>query len=323
MRSRVGLGVVSTLHSPFTPLAVRRADSLPGSSPIPTSPVHPSHSEDSRSEDSGSEGSGNEDETPKNSALPVLPPLSSDGPSAEERKAAVFEEVLETLSSNGLSFGQLMLYVFDPVYKQGVVRWKRFFKHQELATQVLNLWVSNQNSPSARQEVGMWAEDYVAEAMCDEAQGITGSKKLQTADNAINNDYVTNFSMLPMGTYFQTAARISMRFSQHLRPPPRNLKSGLVQCAEKHFTIITAATLSLLGEFSRKNNFFCHIISLYLYATVAQRQTILVMSHLGILESYWNLIHSLRVMINRCRRVVNLEDNPPRIPPGTPSSGRC
>ncbi|KAJ7790637.1 hypothetical protein B0H14DRAFT_2625811 [Mycena olivaceomarginata] len=299
MCGRVGLGVVSTLHSPFTPLAVRRVDFLPGSSPIPTSPVHPSHSEDSRSEDSGSEGSGNKDETPRNSALPVLPPLSSDGlihtspvvgtkeqkktkkwekgakkrketrankqsasaVSAEERKAAVFEEVLEKLSSNGLSFGWLMLYVFDPVHKQGVVRWNGFFKHQGLATQVLNLWV------------GTWAEDYVAEAMRDEAQGITESKKLQTADTAIDNDYVTNFSMLSMGTYFQMAARISMKVLAAFATSPRNLKSGLMQRAGKHFTIITAVALSLLGEFNHKNNFSHHIMGLYLYATGAQRQS--------------------------------------------------
>ncbi|KAJ7319127.1 hypothetical protein DFH08DRAFT_926720 [Mycena albidolilacea] len=293
------------------------------------------------SEDSGSEGSGNEDEAPQNSALPVLPPLSSDGlihtspvvstkeqkkakkrekgakkrketmankqsasaASAEERKAAVFEEVLETLSSNGLSFGQLMLYVFDPIYKQGVVRWNGFFKHQGLATQVLNLWMSNQNSPLAQQEVGTWAEDYVAEVMHDEAQGITESKKLQTADTAINNDYVTNFSMLSMGTYFQTAARISMKVLVAFATSPRNLKSGLVQRAGKHFTIITAAALSLLGEFSHKNNFSCRIMGLYLYATGAQCQTISVMSHLGISESYQNLIHS-SPKIENLKRIV-------------------
>ncbi|KAJ7882434.1 hypothetical protein B0H14DRAFT_3755712 [Mycena olivaceomarginata] len=330
MHGGVGLGVVSTLHSPFTPLAVRRADSLPGSSPIPTSPVHPSHSEDSQSEDSGSEGSGNEDEAPKillyHDGLIHTSPVvgtkeqkkakkwekgakkrketmankqSASAASAEECKAAVFEEVLETLSSNGLSFGQLMLYVFDPIYKQGVVRW---------------------NGPSARQEVGTWAEDYGAEAMRDEAQGITESKKLQTADTAIDNDYVTKFSMLSMGTYFQTAARISMKVLVAFATPPRNLKSGLVQRAGKHFTIITAAALSLLGEFSHKNNFSRRIMGLYLYATGAQRQTISVMSHLGISESYQNLIHSSRVMINRHRRIVNPEDNPPRIPPGTPNS---
>ncbi|KAJ7868794.1 hypothetical protein B0H14DRAFT_3084033 [Mycena olivaceomarginata] len=227
---------------------------------------------------------------------------SASAASAEERKAAVFEEVLETLSSNGLSFSQLMLYVFDPVYKQGVVRWNEFFKHQGLATQVLNLWVSNQNSPSARQEVGTWAEDYVAEAMRDEAQGITESKKLQTADTAIDNDYVTNFSMLSMGTYFQTAARISMKVLAAFATSPRNLKSGLVQRAGKHFTIITAAALSLLGEFSHKNNFSRRIMGLYLYATGAQRQTISVMSHLGISESYQNLIHSSELSSPACSK---------------------
>ncbi|KAJ7859515.1 hypothetical protein B0H14DRAFT_3446641 [Mycena olivaceomarginata] len=279
MRGGLGFGRATTPYSPFTPLASHRRDSLPGSSPIPTSP----------------NDSGDEDEITGNLALP---PLSSDG--------LIYTSPIK-LSANGLSFGQLMLYVFDPLYKQGAVRWSGFFKHEGLATQILNLWVSNKNSASARQEVGTWAEDYVAERMRDEAQEITESKTLQTAGTAIDNNYVTSFSMLSMGSYIQTAARISMKNARS--------RTG------KRFTIITAAALSLLGEFSHKNNFSRRIMGLYLYATGAQRQTISVMSHLGISESYQHIIRKSRVMINRRQRDINLDADPPMVPPCTPNNG--
>jgi hypothetical protein len=84
--------------------------------------------------------------------------------------------------------------------------------------------------------------------MHNEAQGITESKKLQTADTAIDNDYVTNFNMLSMGTYFQTAARISMKVLTAFATSPRNLKSGFVQCAGKHFTVCCYVIILLKGE---------------------------------------------------------------------------
>jgi hypothetical protein len=61
-------------------------------------------------------------------------------------------------------------------------------------------------------------------------------------------------------------------------------------------------------------------MALYLYATGAQRQTISVMSHLGISESYQSLTHKPRVMINRRRRVVLWDELPPVPPPPTPSA---
>ncbi|KAJ7759308.1 hypothetical protein B0H14DRAFT_3596127 [Mycena olivaceomarginata] len=337
LRGGVGLGLVSAPYSPFRPLQAHGDDSLPGSSPIPTSPVRPLSFESSGSEDSGSESSDNEDKTP---VTPALPPLSSDGllytspiagtkeqklakirakaakkrlatiankqtaaeAASEEENVAIFEEILEKLSSNRLSFGQLMLYVFDPL-------------HRGLATQILNLWVSNKNSATVRQEVGTWAEDYVVEQMRDEAEGITASKQLQTADTAIDNKYVTGFSMLSMGTYIQTEARVSMKMLGAFATSSRNLKTGLAQRTGKRFTIITAAALSLLGEFSHKNNFSRR---LYLYATGAQRQTISVMSHLGISESYQHITRKARIMINRRRRVVDVDAEPPAVPPCTP-----
>ncbi|KAJ7764572.1 hypothetical protein DFH07DRAFT_867253 [Mycena maculata] len=298
-----------------------------GSSPIPTSPAQPS--------------------SPTAASL-ALPPLSSDGliptsplvgtreqrkahaiakghrkrvatlaqnksaeaESSEANKVQVFEGILETLSSNGLSFGQLMLYVFDPIYKKGLVHWEGFFKQEGLATRVLDLWVSNKISPTARAEVGRWAEDYVAEMMRDESRDITESKTLQMGSTSINQGYVRSFSILSMGTYLETAARVSMKMFAVFATSPRNLKANIQQRTAKRFTIITSVALSLLGEFSHRNNF----------SRRAQRQTISVMSHLGISESYQSLTHKARVMIQHRWRTVNPDDDPPSPLPFTPST---
>ena len=54
--------------------------------------------------------------------------------------------------------------------------------------------------------------------------------------------------------------------------------------------VVTSAALSCLGEYSHANNLAKRVVGLYLYATGAQRQSIHVLSTLGLSESYSNLI---------------------------------
>jgi hypothetical protein len=57
-----------------------------------------------------------------------------------------------------------------------------------------------------------------------------------------------------------------------------------------YFQVITSVTAQLLGEHSHSNNFVKRIMTLYMYASGAQQQVITVISHLGLSESYNNLI---------------------------------
>lgn len=82
--------------------------------------------------------------------------------------------------------------------------------------------------------------------------------------------------------------------------------------------IVTSAALALLGEYSHKNNFARRIMGLYLYAAGAQRQTISVMAHLGISESYQNLTRKPRFVIHRRARRINPDDPIPSPPLPTP-----
>lgn len=50
--------------------------------------------------------------------------------------------------------------------------------------------------------------------------------------------------------------------------------------------IVMSAALTLMGEFSYKNNWAKKAVGLYMYSTGSQRQPLSVMAHLGISESY-------------------------------------
>ncbi|KAJ7026665.1 hypothetical protein C8F04DRAFT_966145 [Mycena alexandri] len=336
----VGLNPSTSASVPgtTTPTRYQRGDSLPGSSPIDSSPARSIFSSPARIAAT---------QALANSVPLPLPPLSSDGinPSspitgtkedrlaasyrkrhrkrantiaaqkvlsgeeAEDNKTVVFDDILNKLRDNGLTFGQLMLYVFDPIYKQGTTRWDGFFKESGLAARVLGLWVSNKNSATAREEVGTWAEDYVAARVHAEGQAVTASKMLQTAGVPVDNDYVTGFSMVKVGEKIALAARVTMRMLNAFATSARNLKTNLPHRAAKRFTVVTSAALALLGKFSHKNNYSRRIMGLYLYATGAQRQTITVMAHLGISESYQNLTHKPRTNAKRrTRRLSTLHE---------------
>ncbi|KAJ7302510.1 hypothetical protein DFH08DRAFT_826533 [Mycena albidolilacea] len=244
--------------------------------------------------------------------------LASNATSAEQ-KHAIFDGILAELTDNGLTFGDLMLYVFNPIYKQGETRWQGFFRNRGLATSILGFWVAPENGETAREEVTEWAGDFVADLAQEAARNVTSSKYLQTGSGTVDAEYVDGFSIPKLHAYLQTHTRIVMKIFDALATSTRNLRKDLPSRIVKRATIVTSAALALLGEFSHKNNFSRRIMVLYLYAAGAQRQTILVMAHLGISESYQNLTHKPRFTILRRSRRVDPEDPIPSTPPSTPS----
>ncbi|KAJ6629084.1 hypothetical protein B0H10DRAFT_2160566 [Mycena sp. CBHHK59/15] len=235
----------------------------------------------------------------------------------EAKTKEVFDKVLGQLADNKLSFGDLMLYVFDPIYKQGQTRWNGFFRCPGLATKILDLWVSRENSETAWAEVDVWAGDYVAEWARNEAKEITKSKALQTG-RTVDGSYVDRFSMQKMYDFLQLHVKTAMKVFDAFATSARNARSNLPAHVAKRALILTSTALTLLGEYSYKNNFSRCIMALYLYASGAQRQTISVLAHLGISESYQNLIKKARFLINHRSHDIDPEDPLPMVPPSTP-----
>ncbi|KAF7343318.1 hypothetical protein MVEN_01764100 [Mycena venus] len=232
-------------------------------------------------------------------------------------KEELMDDILGELIDNDLSFGDLMLYVFDPIYKQGQMRWHGFFRCTGLATKILNLWVSRENSETARAEVDAWAVDYVAERARAEAKEITKLKALQTGAT-VNGDYVDGFSMHKMHDFLHTHAKTAMKIFDAFATSTRNVTSSLPARIAKRALILTSTVLTLLGEYSYKNNFSRRIMALYLYASGAQHQTISVLNHLGISESYQNLVKKAHFLVNRRSHDVDLDDPRPATPSSTP-----
>jgi hypothetical protein len=130
-----------------------------------------------------------------------------------------------------------MLYAFDPIHKQGTTRWDGFFKESGLAARILNFWVSNKNSATAREEVGTWAEDYVAARIHAEAKAVTASKMLQTTGIRVDNEYVMGFSMVKVGERIASVARTTTRMLNVFATSVQNLKTNVPQRIAKRFTV--------------------------------------------------------------------------------------
>jgi hypothetical protein len=71
-----------------------------------------------------------------------------------------------------------------------------------------------------------------------------------------------------------------------------NSKNGNAQTNLTSFAlqVITSAALACLGEYSHANNLAKRMIGMYMYASGAQRQSISVLSTLGLSESYSSLV---------------------------------
>ncbi|KAJ7803922.1 hypothetical protein B0H14DRAFT_3091919 [Mycena olivaceomarginata] len=244
---------------------------------------------------------------------------------AKQTKEEIFDSILEQLAGNKLTFGDLMLYIFDPIYKQGLTRWHGFFRQRGLASKILDFSVSRKNSETAREEVSAWARDYVAEQARAEAKEITKSKELHTA-SSVDGAYVDGFSMQKMYDFLWVHAKTAMKVLDAFATSARNARNNLPSRIAKRALIIMSSVLTLLGEYSYKNNFLHRILdnfvqivmAIYLYASGAQHQMISVLAHLGISESYQNLIKKPHFLINRRSHDVDPDDPLPATPPSTP-----
>jgi hypothetical protein len=144
---------------------------------------------------------------------------------AEVTKSAVLEGILKTLVANGLGLSHLLFRVFDPIYKQGELRWA-FFREKGNATRLLNFWMSKQNSATAQEEVHQWALTYVAKVVKQEAAMITKSGELQTFKKPINAELVLGFDMAKLYAFLQQNASAAMTIFGAFSTSTRNAKNS-------------------------------------------------------------------------------------------------
>ncbi|KZP29949.1 hypothetical protein FIBSPDRAFT_985501 [Athelia psychrophila] len=182
---------------------------------------------------------------------------------AEKQKTNALNATLASLDPRGLTWSDLMTYVFDPVYKQGRHRYSGFFNTVGAASKILNHWISPQNP--AHEEVHEWAVGYVERCVAGEGKFVNEKGFLHSKKATLSATNILNFSM-----------------------------QGHQDKLRKHAGTVTCAALMLLGEFSQKNNLLGQVMGLYMYASGAQKQVITVLSHLGLTESYSSITRKPR-----------------------------
>ncbi|KAJ7583740.1 hypothetical protein C8J56DRAFT_1005112 [Mycena floridula] len=196
---------------------------------------------------------------------------------------------LDSLQQKGISFCDLMFYVFDLVNKKGNIRWDGFFKQRNSATGILNHWVSLQNSETTQNEVHDWAIGYVGTEAKAEACRITASGFLQMMNRVIDTNLIKKLSMSLLFSYLcdkaPTMLSVTTAFTTLTILGLSGLKDKARISCEKS-QVITSSLLQCIGTYNCSNNLFKHIFGLYLYATGSQWQAITVISHLGLSESY-------------------------------------
>ncbi|KAF8075810.1 hypothetical protein FPV67DRAFT_1711092 [Lyophyllum atratum] len=211
-----------------------------------------------------------------------------DAVAAQQKKTAL-DDVLALMHAKGLRFNDLMEHVFDPKNQQGSVRWHDFFVVPGSATRVLNWWTSATNSAPARKEVSNWAVEFVSKTVSREARTVTRSRELQTMRKVIDASFITSFNFSDLYDKLCDMASVSIKMLTSLATSRRSQKHT-PQRKLRTIMVVTSSALACLGEYSHANNLAKRILGLYLYATGSQRQSISVLSTLGLSESYTNIV---------------------------------
>ncbi|KAJ7591850.1 hypothetical protein C8J56DRAFT_886601 [Mycena floridula] len=170
-------------------------------------------------------------------------------------QSAAMDGALDSLQQKGISFHDLMFYVFDLVNKKGNIRWDGFFKQRNSAT------------------------EYVGTEAKAEARRITASGFLQMMNCVIDTNLIKKLSMSLLFSYLRDEAPTMLSVTTAFTTSTVLGLSGLKDKAR-------ISCEKCIGTYNCSNNLFKHIFGLYLYATGSQRQAITVISHLGLSESY-------------------------------------
>ncbi|EAU85202.2 hypothetical protein CC1G_06218 [Coprinopsis cinerea okayama7 len=200
------------------------------------------------------------------------------------------EEILALMEEKGLAFGDFVEHVFDPNSKRADLQWHDFFRDSGRVSRLLDWWVAPTNSKSGRAQVEEWAVAHVVKLVKTEARVVTREGVVRR--KIVDDDLVSTFNV--EGWYDRlrnTWARVTTRIFDAVSESTRQVKQGLSEArkARKRMTVVSSI-LACLAEYSSFNNVFKRVLGLYLYATGAQRQLIVVLSHLGITESWTQLV---------------------------------
>ncbi|KIM41147.1 hypothetical protein M413DRAFT_72593 [Hebeloma cylindrosporum] len=235
-------------------------------------------------------------------------------------KRAKLDAVLDMLNEQGLKVWDFMEHIFHPKSKKGPIQWQQFFSREANVTQLLDWWTSSKNSRAARNYLNKWIRGYVARLVSQEARKLTRLKNLQTMGKKIDSTFVSSFSFVKIHSALSKDAPLSLSVLKALATA-RRAATHTQKRKDRTKMVVTSAALACLGEYSHANNLTKRMIGMYMYASGAQRQSISVLSTLGLSESYSNLVskNMRRKETERGEIAAGdlMEEETPKVPTGT------
>ncbi|KAF9556358.1 hypothetical protein CPC08DRAFT_778467, partial [Agrocybe pediades] len=205
----------------------------------------------------------------------------------EARLKDKINRILDFMKKEDVRLGQFMTFIFNPDNKKGLLCYNQFFNIEGELSQILQWWAC---SRTGKDEVQAWTLDYVAGLLSKEAKRVTSSKILQTRERTVDHAMVSSFNFTSLYGYLKDLAPTTIQMLKALSTSPRADNEHTDRRKKRTKGIVTSVALTCFGEYSHANNLSKKMTGLYLISTGAQRQTITVMSTLGLSESYTNLI---------------------------------
>ncbi|KAL1948712.1 hypothetical protein VTO73DRAFT_10518 [Trametes versicolor] len=212
-----------------------------------------------------------------------------------EKRRQTLESALDCLLRDGLSFGDLALYVSDPESKKGTERFYGLFSIPGRVEQILDFWAGSRNSRTGQKAIHAWAIARVKRRLNEEGHAATQSNLLQARTMEIDPTFVLDFSFERIRTQLAELCPTALDVFRAFSTTTRQEKEQSTASEHRKDTLVTAQTVIALAARSQNNSYVRQVLGLYAYASGAQRQVLTVLSHLGITCSYPALTGNMKL----------------------------
>ncbi|KZV81634.1 hypothetical protein EXIGLDRAFT_685766 [Exidia glandulosa HHB12029] len=209
---------------------------------------------------------------------------------AQQNFEAGCARALNVLDDSGITLGDFLLFVLNPQsrgHNLPTKRWFDFMIRTDSVESILGFWAVDSETPlSVRDRVKNWMVARVAGYAALEGRQLTKSGQLRLRAQEITVQSVLSFDFGSVYDTFDQLAPVMTSVSHAFATSRRQEKKGSEYIKSRKRIVVAQSLAGLMREHSRLNNRVANHNGLYLYATGAQRQTISVLSHLGVSCSY-------------------------------------
>ncbi|KAG9123824.1 hypothetical protein FRC07_013844 [Ceratobasidium sp. 392] len=209
----------------------------------------------------------------------------------------LFEELIEKLETHNKSFIDLLLFVFKPKRRSGTIklRNRHFWDDKRGVRKLLAYWSHSHQSYPGRHVFLKWIRQYVGGELRAEARKVTASGVLRTSEDKLEPEYLhQSFKISHILEVIKSACPLTVQMMLDFVTP-----TG----ARRRFS-----------EVSRVGQTTC--TGLYMFAIGLQRQGYDILSHIGTVTSYNNLIRG-KTDQNLPKPHTNKSEQPANLEPGT------